>query len=350
MEIDVRTPRVLIVAVAVLMTAVGVTACTGDPAVDENGVTTLRYQGWPGQVILPEVAEHLGFFDGKIKLDWVGNTISGPQDIQSAATGQTDFGGAFAGAVAKLITSGAPITSVINYYGTDQQTIAGFYVRDDSPITKPTDLVGKKIGVNTLGGQLEADIHDQLKKDGLSQDQIKTVQLVALPAPNTEDALRKGQIDAAGLSGQFQQRAVINGGLRAVFTDLSLYGPFNGGPYVFRNDLIKKNPDGVRAFTAGVAKAIEWERTTPREKVLATFTDIVTKRQRPNDDTSSLKYWLSVGVPSKGGLLSDSDFTRWQSWLQDTGSITGDLDASKFYTNEFNPYADQGAKSDAKVG
>ncbi|GAA1459968.1 ABC transporter substrate-binding protein [Williamsia maris] len=345
-----RTPRVLIAAVAVLMTAVGVTACTGDAAVDKNGVTTLRYQGWPGQVTLPEVAEHLGFFNGKIKLDWVGNTISGPQDIQSAATGQTDFGGAFAGAVAKLITSGAPITSVINYYGTDQQTIAGFYVRDDSPITKPTDLVGKKIGVNTLGGQLEADIHDQLKKDGLSQEQIKTVQLVALPAPNTEDALRKGQIDAAGLSGQFQQRAVINGGLRAVFTDLSLYGPFNGGPYVFRNDLIKKNPDGVRAFTAGVAKAIEWERTTPREKVLATFTDIVTQRKRPNDDTSSLKYWLSVGVPSKGGLLSDSDFTRWQSWLQDTGSVKGDLDASKFYTNEFNPYADKGAESDAKAG
>ncbi|MGG8406820.1 hypothetical protein ACM614_09495 [Streptomyces sp. 12297] len=49
----------------------------------------LRYQGSVGQVTLPELAEDLGYF-GDVKLEWVGNTISGPQDIQSAATGQTD--------------------------------------------------------------------------------------------------------------------------------------------------------------------------------------------------------------------------------------------------------------------
>ncbi|WP_143690146.1 ABC transporter substrate-binding protein [Williamsia sterculiae] len=342
--------RTLVTALAVVLTASVLGACGNTAAADKNGVTTLRYQGWPGQVILPEVADELGFFDGKIKLNWVGNTISGPQDIQSAATGQTDFGGAFAGAVAKLVSSGAPVTAVVNYYGTDDKTIAGFYVPDNSPITKPTDLVGKKIGVNTLGGQLEADIHDQLKKDGLTQEQIKTVQLVALPAPNTEDALRKGQIDAAGLSGQFQQRAVANGGLRAVFTDLALYGPFNGGPYVFRNDLIAKNPDAVRAFTAGIAKAIEWERTTPRDQVIAKFTEIVNKRKRPNEDTSALKYWLSVGIPSKGGLQSDQDFTRWESWLQDTGAVKGSLDASKIYTNKFNPYAGQSGSTGSAQG
>src|SRR5690606_14136583 len=84
----------------------------------DGGVTTLRYQGWANQVTLPELAEHLGFFDeNTIELEWVGNTISGPQDIQSAATGQTDFGGAFGGAVAKLVGSGAQIKAVINYYG-----------------------------------------------------------------------------------------------------------------------------------------------------------------------------------------------------------------------------------------
>ncbi|WP_181838439.1 hypothetical protein [Nocardia africana] len=53
-------------------------------------------------------------------------------------------------------------------------------------------------------------------------------------------------------------------------------------------------------------------------------------------DTSTLKYWLSVGVPARYGKLSDEDFTRWQSWLEDTGAIDHKLDPSKLYTNKFN--------------
>jgi ABC-type nitrate/sulfonate/bicarbonate transport system substrate-binding protein len=334
-----RIKKLLPVLVAVLATTTATVACSSADASGPKGVVSLRYQGWTDQVLLPELAQDLGYFDGKVKLDWVGNTISGPQDIQSAATGQTDFGGAFAGAVAKLITAGAPIKAVINYYGYDTKTFTGFYVANNSSIHTAADLVGKKVGVNTLGGQDEADIHDYLRKAGLSESDVKKVQLVALPPPNTEEALRHGQIDVAALSGQFQQRAVADGGVRAVFTDIAEYGSFNGGPYVFRNDFIAKHPDAVKAFTAGVAKAIEWERTTPRAKVIAEFTKIIESRHRTNEDTSTLKYWLTVGVPSKGGLISDSDFTRWQSWLNDTGSVSGKLDASKLYTNKFNPYA-----------
>lgn len=337
-----RIRRLIIAATATVAAAVSVTACTSANANDTSsgsGPVTLRYQGWTDQVLLPELAQALGYFHNKIKLDWVGNTISGPQDIQSAATGQTDFGGAFAGAVAKLITAGAPITAVINYYGYDKKTFTGFYVPDNSPIHTAKDLVGKKIGVNTLGGQDEADIHDYLRRAGLSEADVKKVQLVALPPPNTEDALRHGQIDVAALSGQFQQRAVADGGIRAVFTDIGIYGSFNGGQYVFRNAFIKQNPTAVRVFTAGVARAIEWERDTPRAQVIAEFTKIIQQRHRANEDTSTLKYWLSVGVPSKGGVISDSDFTRWSSWLHDTGAVTGPIDASKFYTNKFNPYA-----------
>jgi ABC-type nitrate/sulfonate/bicarbonate transport system substrate-binding protein len=312
-------------------------ACGGNSAQTRDGVTTLRYQGWTDQVLLPEVAEDRGFFDGKIKLDWVGNTISGPQDIQAAATGQTDFGGAFAGAVAKLASAGAPITAVVNYFGADDKSFFGYYVLNNSSIHSVNDLVGKKIGVNTLGGENEADIHDALKKAGLTVAQIKSVQLVTLPPPNIEDALRKGEIDVASLQGgQFQEIALAHGGIRPVFTELSEYGPFNSGEYVVRNDLIAQNPDAVQEFTTGIAKALEWERSTPAPQVIAEFTKIVDARHRPSENTSTLKYWQSVGVPTQYGRISDEDFTRWQSWLQDTGAISGPLNPSKFYTNKFN--------------
>lgn len=60
-----------------------------------------------------------------------------------------------------------------------------------------------------------------------------------------------------------------------------------------------------------------------------------------------LKYWLSVGVPSKFGEISDKDFANWQDWLKDTGAVTGDLDLSNLYTNEFNKAATGSAEAPA---
>jgi len=116
--------------------------------------TELRYQGWAGQVVFPELAEDLGYL-APLRLKWVGNTISGPQDIQTVATGDIDVGGAFYGAIIKLIAAKAPIRAVIGYYGSDDNTWQGYFVKEDSPIKSARDLIGKKVAVNTLGAHLE---------------------------------------------------------------------------------------------------------------------------------------------------------------------------------------------------
>jgi len=336
-------PAVLLSAVAAMALAT-LTGCGGasSGAVSSDGVTTLRYQGWANQVTLPELAEDLGYFKGKVKLKWVGNTISGPQDIQSAATGQTDFGGAFGGAVEKLVSSGAPIKAVINYYGGDAKTFTGYYVLDGSTLRSAKDLVGKKVAVNTLGGQNEADVFNELRAAGLSESEVKKVELVVLPPTNQEDALRRHQVDVAALSGQFQQLALAHGGLRPLWTQLDQYGHFNGGQYVFRTDLVKKNPAAVRAFVDGVGKAIEWERTTPQDQVRAEFVKIIDDRKRTNENTESIKYWLSSGVPSSYGEIKDSDFDLWKNWLLSTGSVKEVPASDDLYSNEFNPHVKQG--------
>ena len=112
-------------------------------------ITELRYQGGVGSVTFPELAEDLGYL-APLKLKFIGNTISGPQDIQSVVTGDTDFGGAFNGAIVKLLSAKAPIKPVIAYYGVDDNTWTGYYVLDGSPIKTAKDLIGKKIAVNTL--------------------------------------------------------------------------------------------------------------------------------------------------------------------------------------------------------
>jgi ABC-type nitrate/sulfonate/bicarbonate transport system substrate-binding protein len=320
------------VATMLLVSGCGGPASAGSGA---NGgeVKELRYEGAANSVVLPELAADLGYL-GDVKLNWVGNSTSGPASIQSTATGATDFGGAFSGAVVKLIEAGAPVKAVINYYGEDEKTFTGFYVTQDSPIRAPRDLIGKKIAVNTLGAHSDAVINSYLKKNGLSQEEIRQVQLVVVPPNDTEEAVRRGQVDVGSLSGVLQDNAKAKGGLRSLFSDYGIFGAFAGGQYVLRNDFIQQNPGTTRIFTTGVAKAIEWLRNTPREEVIARFKKIIEARQR-SESTETLKYWKSVGIPAKGAI-TDEDFSKWSAWLKDTGIVTTDITPSKYYTNEFN--------------
>jgi ABC-type nitrate/sulfonate/bicarbonate transport system substrate-binding protein len=298
----------------------------------------LRYQGWAGQVILPELAEDLGFLED-VKLEWVGNTISGPQDVQSAATGQIDFGGAFNGAVVKLAAAGAPIKAVIGYYGVDQLQFNGFYVLEDSPIRSARDLLGKKVGMNTLGAHSEAMLDIYLQRNGLSADEIKKVEPLVVPPVNTEQSLRQRQIEVGVLGDILREKALAVGGIRALFSDFDLLGSFTAGSYVLTKKFIAQNPGTTRTFVTGVAKAIEWTRTKPREEVIARFTDIVKRRNR-NEDVDALKYWKSTGVAETGGRITDRELALWVDWLSQRGDIKKDqVTVGDLYTNEFNGLA-----------
>jgi ABC-type nitrate/sulfonate/bicarbonate transport system substrate-binding protein len=339
------------VAATVTALALAALAACGGPGQAGSGADggpeklELNYQGSANAVTLAELAQDLGYL-APLKLNWVGNTISGPQDIQSAATGQTDFGGAHGGAVAKLIDSGAPVTAVLNYYGIDDKTFTGFYVPEGSPIRTARDLIGKKVGVNTVGAHSEAVLDTWLASSGLSPEEIKQVELLVVPPVNTEDTLRRGQIDVGALGGVLQDHAIAAGGLRPVFKDVDLLGNSNSGQLVIRNDFLEEYPRTSEIFVTGVAKAIEWARVTPREEVIARFTTIINARGR-NESTETLQYWKSSGVAARGGVISDADFRTWVPWLKQSGAITGDLDIPKLYTNRFNGYRDGQTPVDA---
>ncbi|MEU9499978.1 ABC transporter substrate-binding protein [Streptomyces sp. NPDC048196] len=296
---------------------------------------TLRYQGWAGQVTLPELAADLGYLED-VKLKWIGNTTSGPQDIQSAATGQIDFGGAFNGAVVKLAANKAPIKAVISYYGADKDAYNGYYVLDDSPIRSARDLIGKKVGMNTLGAHAEALLDIYLERGGLSREQTGKVEPLVVPPVNTEQSLRQHQIEVAVLGGILRDKALTKGGIRQLFSDYGLLGAFSAGTYVMTDRFLQQNPDTARVFVTGVGRAIEWSRATPRKEVVARMTDIVRKRGR-NEDVAPLQYWRSWGVAETAGRITGKELQLWVDWLAKRGDIQkGQVTVSELYTNEFN--------------
>jgi ABC-type nitrate/sulfonate/bicarbonate transport system substrate-binding protein len=298
---------------------------------------TLRYQGVAGRVLYPELAADLGYL-APLELEYIGNTISGPQDIQTVVTRDVDFGGAFNGAVIKLVAARAPIQAVIGFYGVDEHTWGGFFVLEDSPIHSARDFIGKKVAVNTLGAHQELILREYLTRGGLSKAEASQVTLVVVPPVNGEQVLRQGQVDVTTLTDFLREKAMERGKLRKVFSDYDLYGPFTAGSYVLTRDFLRDNPKTARRFVEGTSRAIEWARSAPRAEVISRMQAIIERRGR-SEDVSAIKYWASTGVAGQGGLINDSEFQVWIDWLvKDAELQPGQLQPSDIYTNEFNPF------------
>ena len=299
--------------------------------------TDIRYQGWVGQVTWIELAEDLGYL-APLKAKWVGNTISGPQDIQSVVTGDVDLGGAFNGAVVKLLAKKAPIKAVLGYYGVDENTWTGYYVKEDSPIKSARDLVGKKVAVNTLGAHHEFMVREYLERAKLSEAEAKQVTLVVTPPVTGEQALRQGHVEVTTLGGVLRDKALERGGIRPLFTDRALYGNFTAGSIVLHDKFIAQNPNTSRHLVSALARSIEWARNTPATDVRARFVKIIEARKRA-ESADSIQYWKSTGVAGTGGVIKDAELQIWINWLVKDGLLKpGQVKPSDLYTNAFNPY------------
>lgn len=340
-----RTRHLIPIALAAVF-AFSMTSCSaGVDDATADGKTVIRYLGSPAAVQWGELAEDLGYFS-KVKLKWLGDTTSGPQDIQSVATGATDTGLAFNGAVAKLVQAGSKITAVISGVGSDDKTFYGYYSKEGSGITTARDLVGRRIGINTLGAYHEYTIKEWLHRKGVSDADIAKVDLTVVPPINTEGAVRQGQIDVGNLGSVFKDVAVANGGLHEVFRDTDLVGNLAIATQVFRDEYIAAHPGVVADYVQGYARAIRWAQLHPRQEVVDRFVSIIGKRGR-NEDTKFVKTWKSAGIPVPGGVITPVEFTLWLDTLARLGDLPAGLKASSFYTNRFNPYANGSFKADA---
>lgn len=297
----------------------------------------LRYQGWAGQVLYPELAEDLGYL-APIRLQWVGNTISGPQDVQAAITGDVDFGGAFNGSIVKLAAAHAAFKAVISYIGADKQTNSGLFVLDGSPLKGPRDLIGRQIGVNTLGAYEQYLVTTYLEKAGVSKADIDQVTFVPAPPVSLAQLLKQRRLDAVVLENIIKDKLLADGGAHLLTTDYQLLGQFGYGSYILTDRFIKQSPITTRKFVEATARAIAWVQTTPRDVVVARLTKIVRNRHR-NDDASIVGYWKSSGVGERGGLINPGEFQSYIDWYVKNGQLKpGQVRADDIYTNSYNPF------------
>ncbi len=341
MRVPSIAPKIAALGAVLLLAGTGLTGCAAGSSASAQGNDTIRYQGYQGTVNLPELAKALGDLDG-VRLKYVGTVQGGPQSVAALVSNQVDYGAAFNGAIAQIATTGAPITSVISYYGSKGDVNSALLVKDGTGVASARDLIGTKVAVNTLGANAEAVLDTYLTKGGLTPAEIKRVTLVPLPGINEEAALREGKVDAAYLFGALKDSALSRPGLHSIVVDTDLVGPYNGGSIVMTDRFIKQNPALTKRFVSGLAKALVYTETHSADEVRSTLAAWLTKQGRP-DDAKALALWKGTGVATHAGLIRDVDFDLWLTWLKSRGDVKTDaIKASDIYTNQFNPYAKEG--------
>lgn len=274
------------------------------------------------------VGEELGFFaEQGIKIEYAG-VVPSTQLVASVVAGKLDVGGAHINRTIAGISAGAKIRAVAANTETSQAIphMIGVTTKS-SPIKSAQDMVGKKIGIPLIGGCNEYTPYAYMKKNGISDPKSK-VQIIVMPEPQLDQALRQGDIDLAMLH-KTTDFIKERGEFQVVFSDYDVWGTIGGAtPAYFSEKFIQEKPDVVKRFVSAVAKTNNWANANP-EKAL----EITAKRA--NVDPKTIK----PGHYAQDALILEDTVTVWINLLTDFNEIKGGIKPEQIYTNEFNPQA-----------
>ncbi|HTF11017.1 MAG TPA: ABC transporter substrate-binding protein [Asanoa sp.] len=274
-----RRPLIaLFTAVALLATA----AC-GDSSDDNSAAPAAS--GKPdavnaGVIAILDVApiylgKEKGFFS-KRGIDLTLTTAQGGAAIVPAVlSGQYQFG--FSNAVSLLLakSQNAPLKVVCNGNNSTgvADDFAGLFVKPDSPIQSPKDLVGKTVAANTLKNIVDTSVRASVKKDGGDPSQVKFTEL---PFPEQVGALQAGRVDAIFVVEPFQQAAIAAGMRKIASSYVDAAPNLTVALYFTSAKLAGENPDLVKRFTEAMQESLAYADSHGDEvrDIIGTYTKI----------------------------------------------------------------------------
>lgn len=333
-----RSYRFAVLAASAILGTSTLAAC-GSGSGDAH---TIRYQSAAGQVDPVQLADALGYLKG-LTLDKVGDVTGGPASLQALASHQIDISaGAFFGAIAQVEANGVPIKAVVSTYGSNAKISQQIVALAGSGLKTAKDLIGKKVAVNTLGANQEAVLDVWARKSGLTQSQISQITLVPLPPLNALEALQQHQVDATFV-GSGQLRAVASTGLKleTIVKDTDVIGAYNGGGLSVSESFLQSNPTVARQLITGVAKAVSYIEHHSRAEVLKIYDAWLDQHGYGSYVAAVDKNWsgtTGVADPATAAIKS-TDFLTWVNWLQERGTVKGDLNVNGLYSNAYNDLA-----------
>jgi len=188
--------------------------------------------------------------------------------------------------------------------GTDVNAVVAL---GDSGITRPGDLAGKKVSVNTLGAAGDLTIRKAVQDDG---GDPSTIEFVEVAFPDVPAQLEAGTMDAAWAPDPFRAMIVGGGGVSVV----SPYQATIPGLTVLTNittqELLDSDPDLVAAYAAAMSEALEWAANNEA----AVRTAIATNLEIPEEAAAGITLpeftWdlAGAGIEELGALAVEFEY------------------------------------------
>lgn len=125
----------------------------------------------------------------------------------------------------------------------------------DSGITRPADLAGKKVSVNTIGAAGDLTIRKAVQDDG---GDPSTIEFVEVAFPDVPAQLEAGTMDAAWAPDPFRGMVLGGGGVSVVQPYQATIPGLTVLTNVTTQKLIDEDPDLVEAYSAAMAEALDW--------------------------------------------------------------------------------------------
>lgn len=307
-------------------------------AVGSPNVTVIRYLSNTGSINASEIAAAKGWLqaDGVV-LESKGFSQGGPESLFAIASGSVDVAGAATAAVINAISNGSDVIAVKPGFGVSKTAKSNFYVLAKSPISKPSDLIGKTIAVNTLGAHLDYTMREYLRVHKIPQNAVR---LIVVPGPQLEQTLRSGQVDVVAIGewqAVFAGKLEADGGVRVLFDDYQVLGNITLGYDVMRRTFLEVHPAAARAFVSDSARAADWAAEHPDDarKLIA---QLLAKR---GENPVLASYWPGFGL-RQYALFTDHDAQFWLDVFEREGTLRkGQLSVNAVQTNRYNSYASQ---------
>ena len=254
------------------------------------------------------------------------------QLVASKAT-QIGFSDGFV--VGNSVAKGMNIKTVGSIYRRDP---AAIMVLADSAIKTPKDLEGKTVAMTAGSGQF-LQWPAFVKGAGIDASNI---QMVNIDPAGIGPALISGKVDAIGGYVFSYVPSIEIRGKKQVrifwFADSGVTVVSNG--IIVHQDLLKSDPDLVRAFVPPTIKGFIYARQHPDEVAAAVkqYQETADSAVTDREFDLSWKTWVTPNTKGKPlGWGSDSDWAATIQVLKQYGGVTSPLETSQLYTNEFVP-------------
>jgi NitT/TauT family transport system substrate-binding protein len=254
---------------------------------------------------------------------------------QLVASKAAEFGFSDGYVVANGVSKGMAIKTIGSVF---RKNPAALIVLADSGITSPKQLEGKTIAMTAGSGQFQ---QWPAFAKGAGIDASK-VQVVNIDPAGVGPALINKKVDGIGGYAQGYVPAIEIRGKKQVrifwFADYGVTVVSNG--IIVHDDLLKSDPELVRAFVAPTIKGFLYGRQHPDEavasvlKYLPTMDAAICRRELE----LSWKTWVTPSTKGKPlGWEADADWASTIAVLKQYGGVATAVATSQVYTNEFVP-------------